>query len=96
MKFRKKPVVVEAFQMTKETRASNADWPTWMHEAWQKALVEGSAEFRRKPVPKPDFVKIGSVVIDSRDYLAWGYESKRNVEFTFTADGVLKSARVLK
>jgi hypothetical protein len=34
MKFRKKPVVIEAFQMTKERRASNADWPNWMHEAW--------------------------------------------------------------
>ena len=35
-KFRKKPVVIEAFQMTKERRASNADWPDWLHEAWQK------------------------------------------------------------
>jgi hypothetical protein len=35
MKFRKKPVVIEAFQMTPERRDSNADWPQWMHEAWQ-------------------------------------------------------------
>ena len=35
LKFRKKPVVIEAFQMTKERRASNADWPEWMHRAWQ-------------------------------------------------------------
>ena len=33
--FRKKPVVIEAFEMTKEHRASNADWPEWMHRAWQ-------------------------------------------------------------
>ena len=35
LKFRKKPVVIEAFQMTEERRASNADWPKWMHQAWQ-------------------------------------------------------------
>lgn len=35
LKFRKKPVVIEAFQMTEERRASNADWPEWMRRAWQ-------------------------------------------------------------
>ncbi len=29
------PVVIEAFQMTEERRASNADWPEWMYRAWQ-------------------------------------------------------------
>ena len=32
-KDQKKPV--EAFQMTKARRTSNADWPNWMHRAWQ-------------------------------------------------------------
>lgn len=35
LKFRKKPVVIEAFQMTKERRVSNDDWPDWMLLAWQ-------------------------------------------------------------
>lgn len=35
-KYRKKPVVIEAFQMTKERRQDNSDWPTWLHQAWQK------------------------------------------------------------
>ncbi len=34
MKYRKKPVVVEAFQMTKECRMNNIDWPMWLHMAW--------------------------------------------------------------
>jgi len=38
-KFRKKPVVVEAFQMTKERRWDNSEWPEWLNEAWNK---EGS------------------------------------------------------
>jgi len=36
MKYRKKPVVIEAFQMTKERRANNTDWPQWLHEAWNE------------------------------------------------------------
>ncbi|HET6631566.1 MAG TPA: hypothetical protein VFG73_02505 [Rhodanobacteraceae bacterium] len=39
MKSRKKPVVVEAFQMTKERRTSNAGWPKWLHEAWNAGVV---------------------------------------------------------
>lgn len=43
MKFRKKPGVIEAFQMTRERRASNADWPSWLHDAWNGAVgVPGS------------------------------------------------------
>lgn len=32
--FRKKPVVIEAFQLTAETRSDNRDWPEWMNRAW--------------------------------------------------------------
>ena len=41
-KYRKKPVVIEAFQMTKERRWDNSDWPGWMHEAWNKEPSEGA------------------------------------------------------
>jgi len=40
MKYRKRPVVIEAFQMTKERRWDNADWPNWLHKAWQREPVE--------------------------------------------------------
>lgn len=33
-KFRKKPVEIEAFQMTKERRLDNSEWPQWLHQAW--------------------------------------------------------------
>lgn len=35
-KYRKKPVVIEAFQMTPARRADNSEWPQWMHQAWNK------------------------------------------------------------
>ena len=39
-KFRKKLVMVEAFQMTKERRQDNSDWPQWLHRAWNKEVNE--------------------------------------------------------
>ena len=43
MKYRKKPIVVEAFQMTEERRWDNSDWPEWLHRAWQVPhFLEGS------------------------------------------------------
>ena len=45
MRFRKKPVVIEAFQMTKERRLDNSEWPNWLNVAWQKSIVEPGAFF---------------------------------------------------
>ena len=41
-KFRKKPVVIEAFQMTKERRWDNSNWPEWLHKAWNSVPSEGA------------------------------------------------------
>lgn len=34
--FRRRPYEVEAFQLTNERIDSNADWPEWLNEAWNK------------------------------------------------------------
>lgn len=44
-KYRKKPVVIEVFQMTKERRLDNSEWPTWLNQAWQKRVTEPGAVF---------------------------------------------------
>ena len=41
-KFRKKPVIIEAFQMTKVRRWDNSEWPTWLHKAWNGEPGEGT------------------------------------------------------
>ena len=41
-KYRKKPIVIEAFQMTKEHRWDNSEWPNWLHIAWNKDYGEGA------------------------------------------------------
>ena len=43
MKYRKKPVVIEAFQMTQERRMDNSEWPNWLNAAWQKDFDEQGA-----------------------------------------------------
>lgn len=47
VKFRKKPVVIEAFQMTRARRMDNSEWPTWLHLAWNKDKSEPGALFRK-------------------------------------------------
>ena len=32
--FRKRPVIVQAFQMTRARRSDKSDWPKWLHRAW--------------------------------------------------------------
>ena len=43
MKYRKKPVVIEAFQMTKERRTDNRDWPEWLNRAWNMDFANAGA-----------------------------------------------------
>lgn len=45
MKYRKKPVVIEAFQMTPERRQDNSEWPNWLHEAWNGELDKPGTVF---------------------------------------------------
>jgi hypothetical protein len=50
-KFRKKPVVVEAFQMTEASRWAMTEWPRWIHEAWNKRWPEPGAIAPMERVP---------------------------------------------
>ena len=42
-RYRKRPVVVEAFQMTLVRRWDNSGWPAWLHAAWDKDRDEPGA-----------------------------------------------------
>jgi len=45
MKFQKKPLIVEAFQLTEASRNDNSGWPEWMHEAWNKSQIDVGAVY---------------------------------------------------
>jgi hypothetical protein len=53
MKFRKKPVVIEAWQLTDESRWNNTEWPQWLHWAWNLDQGEVGRVFHSThPEPK--------------------------------------------
>lgn len=46
VKFRKRPVVIEAFQYQAHGTARD-NWPTWFHEAWEKPSQAKGAAYCR-------------------------------------------------
>lgn len=62
MKFRKRPVVIEAFQMTKERRWDNSEWPNWLHKAWNLNGGEvGCALFIDPDDPDGELLLVGTL-----------------------------------
>jgi hypothetical protein len=71
MQFRKKPVVIEAFQMTEARRMDNVEWPEWLNRAWNKKEGEEGAVFRKdKDAPMPDMLCIGT--LEGVHLVGWG------------------------
>lgn len=54
MKYRKKPVVIEAFQMTQERRWDNSEWPEWLNLAWNADHGENAMWPDPDVPPHPD------------------------------------------
>lgn len=79
--FRKKPVVIEAFQLTEETRNNNVDWPNWLHEAWNKKRTEEGAVFPTSKLPEivkglSIHTKEGIMYCSIGDYLIKGIDGE--------------------
>lgn len=78
MKYRKKPVVIEAFQMTRARRQANLEWPEWLNKAWNKHLTDPGAVFP-KDYPSSDgtdelviFTLEGIHLVSFDDYIIQG------------------------
>lgn len=70
-KYRKKSVVIEAFQMTPERRMSNSDWPEWLHAAWNEGRNEvGSLQRVDMGAEWPDILEI--VTLEGNHRVSWG------------------------
>lgn len=81
LNFRKKPVVIEAFQMTKERRMDNIDWPEWLNDAWNKNEGEAGAVFRKDmDAQMPDLLCIqtleGIHLVDWGDWIIRGVKGE--------------------
>lgn len=71
MKYRKKPVVIEAFQMTEARRMDNSEWPEWLNRAWNGAENElgtlQRADYTKTP---PDQLEV--VTFEGNHLVSWG------------------------
>jgi hypothetical protein len=69
-KFRKKPVVIEAFQMTVERRMDNSEWPAWLHKAWNGNNDEtGTLQRKDNAEELPDLLEI--VTLEGNHLVSW-------------------------
>lgn len=50
--YRTKPRTVKAFQLTFERIQDNADWPSWLHEAWNKERGENGSLYLHYNTPR--------------------------------------------
>jgi len=79
-KFRKRPVVIEAFQMTLERRWDNSEWPNWLHKAWQKEPLGVGALWIDDRDPKREKLLVGTLDgitrIDFDDFICRGVDGE--------------------
>lgn len=79
MQYRKKPVVIEAYQMTHERRMDNADWPAWLGEAWNGSRDQiGTLRRADLSAELPDNLEI--VTLEGVMRVAWGDYIIRGVQ----------------
>ena len=53
--------MIEAFQMTRERRADNSEWPSWLNEAWQKRTGETGAFWPTNPGTDEETLSIATL-----------------------------------
>jgi len=70
MKFRKKPVVIEAFQMTEERRQDNSEWPNWLNQAWQNERETHGSLYPVVPHTGDGLLAIGT--LEGEHLVSWG------------------------
>ena len=61
MKYRKKPVIIEAFQMTETRRRNNENWPSWLHQAWNGKRGEPGSLYPTKEGTGEGTLSIGTL-----------------------------------
>lgn len=81
MKFKKRPVVVDAFQMTREHRLDNSDWPDWLNQAWNKERGTVGSVFPTMPNTTADKVlsimtKEGEMFVPIDNWIIRGVEGE--------------------
>lgn len=72
MRYRKKPVVIEAFQMTRERRKDNSEWPAWLHEAWNKSRFEAGSLYPSDYPKSSGYDPLMISTLEGAHKVSWG------------------------
>jgi len=78
VKYRKNNEEAEAFQMTKARRVSNADWPEWLHQAWQLERETPGALFPTEEGASYGTLSLGTP--EGQYVISWGDWIVRDAE----------------
>lgn len=80
MKFRKKPVVINAFQMTLKTRTDNSEWPEWMNKAWNENRKDPGSLYPTEEGTEDGTLSIGTLegpkIVSWDDWIIQGTEGE--------------------
>jgi hypothetical protein len=81
MKYRKKPLIIEAFRMTRERRDDNREWPTWLVLAWNKDRNEKGALYPSdNPADPPHSIRVrtleGDILVSWGDWIIRGVKGE--------------------
>lgn len=72
MKYRKLPVVIEAFQMTPERRQDNSEWPQWLHEAWNAGFETPGSIWPAKKYGLSEGEELGIRTLEGAHLVSFG------------------------
>jgi len=74
----KKPIEVGAFQMTKERRWDNSEWPVWLHQAWNKDRNDEGALYCNEVKLDDLFIRTleGEQYVTPDDYIIQGVQGE--------------------
>lgn len=72
LQYRKKPVVIEAFQMTLKRRIDNSDWPAWLTNAWNGEPNKAGTLQRTMPYDEKPTDELEIVTLEGIHRVSWG------------------------
>lgn len=79
-KFVKKPIEVEAFQLTDHALSSNEHWPDWLHEAWNKLSGSLGSMYPTRAFEKAGTLSImtleGEMIVSLDDWIIKGIKGE--------------------
>jgi hypothetical protein len=70
--FERKPISVEAFQITKETRKDNKDWPIFLNRACQRHNTEPNSVYPSEFPDSEGEERLAIMTINGEKIVEWG------------------------